>query len=39
MEGERHLLSNNVDMEATNNNVIEHFLYVESFRDKKRKFA
>ena len=32
-EGERHLLSNHADIEATKNNAIEHFLYVESFRD------
>ena len=32
MEGERHLLSNHADIEATINNVIEHFLYEESFR-------
>ena len=33
---ERHLLSNNADIEATNNNAIEYFLYVESFRDKQK---
>ena len=32
MEGERHLLSNQADIEATINNAIEHFLYEESFR-------
>ena len=32
MEGERHLLSNDTDIEATINNTIEHFLYEESFR-------
>ena len=31
MEGERHLLSNHTDIEATINNAIEHFLYEESF--------
>ena len=32
MEGERHLLSNHTDIEATINNAIKHFLYEESFR-------
>ena len=32
MEGERHLLSNHTDIEATIYNAIEHFLYEESFR-------
>ena len=27
MEGDRHLLSNHADIEATINNTIEHFLY------------
>ena len=31
-----HLLSNNADIEATNNNAIKHFLYVKSFRDKQK---
>ena len=31
MEGEGHLLSNHVDIEAGMNNTIEHFLYEESF--------
>ena len=35
-EGERHLLSNYKDIEATKNNAIEHFLYVESFRDEQK---
>ena len=35
-EGERHLLSNHVDIEATKNNAMEHFLYVESFRDEQK---
>ena len=35
-EGERHLLSNHADIEATKNNAIEHFLYVESFRDEQK---
>ena len=38
MEGERHLLSNHADIEATINNAIENFLYEESFL-KSRKFA
>ena len=33
-ERERHLLSNHA--EATKNNAIEHFLYVESFRDEQK---
>ena len=32
MEGERHLLSNHMDIEATIYNAIKHFLYEESFR-------
>ena len=35
-EGERHLLSNHANIEATKNNAIEHFLYVESFRDEQK---
>ena len=35
-ERERHLLSNQADIEATKNNAIEHFLYVESFRDEQK---
>ena len=30
MEGERHLLSNHADIEATIKNAIEHFLYEET---------
>ena len=37
-EGERHLLSNHADIEATKNKAIEHFLYVESFRDEQKIF-
>ena len=36
MEGERHLLSNHADIEATINNAIEHLLYEESFREEPR---
>ena len=36
MEGEGHLLSNHVDIKATTNNTIEHFLYVKSFCDKQK---
>ena len=36
MEGEGHLLSNHVDIEATTNNTIEHFLYVKSFCDEQK---
>ena len=36
MEGERHLLSNQADIEATINNAIEHFLYEESFREEQK---
>ena len=36
MEGERHLLSNHADIEATINNAIEHFLYEESFREEQK---
>ena len=36
MEGERHLLSNQADIEGTINNAIEHFLYEESFRDEQK---
>ena len=36
IEGERPLLSNHTDIEATKNNAIEHFLYVESFRDEQK---
>ena len=35
-EGERHLLSNHANIEATNYNAIKHFLYVESFRDEQK---
>ena len=38
MEGERHLLSNHADIEATINNAIEHFLYEESFREEQKIF-
>ena len=33
MEGERRLLSNHADIEATINNATEHFLFEESFRE------
>ena len=36
MKGERHLLSNHVDVKATINNTTEHFLYVKSFCDEQR---
>ena len=36
MEGERHLLLNHTDIEATINNTIEHFLYVQSFHDEQK---
>ena len=36
IEGEKHLLSNNADIDATKNNAIEHLLYVESFRDERK---
>ena len=36
IEGERPLLSNHTDIEVTKNNAIEHFLYVESFRDEQK---
>ena len=36
MGGERHLLSNNADIEATINNANEHFLYEESFREEQK---
>ena len=36
MEGERHLLSNHADIEATINNAIEYFLYEESFREEQK---
>ena len=36
MEGEKHLLSNQADIEATINNAIEHFLYEESFREEQK---
>ena len=38
MEGDRHLLSNHADIEATINNTIEHFLYEESFRKQQKIF-
>ena len=38
MEGDRHLLSNHADIEATINNTIEHFLYEESFREQQKIF-
>ena len=38
MEGDRHLLSNHADIEATINNIIEHFLYEESFREQQKIF-
>ena len=34
--GETSTLSNHVDIEATKNNAIKHFLYVESFRDEQK---
>ena len=34
--GETSTLSNHADIEATTNNAIEHFLYVESFRDEQK---
>ena len=39
MGGERHLLSNNADIEATINSAIEHFLYEESFREEQKQTA
>ena len=40
MEGEKQIgdvwLSNHADIEATIDNAIEHFLYVESFREKQK---
>jgi len=36
MEGEGHLLLNHVDIKATINNTIEHFLYVISFCDEQK---
>ena len=36
IEGERPLLSNHTDIEVTKNSAIEHFLYVESFRDEQK---
>ena len=36
MEGERHLLSNHADIEATINNAIEHFLYGESLCEEQK---
>ena len=36
MKGERGLLSNHADIEATINNAIEHFLYEESFREEQK---
>ena len=38
MEGDRHLLSNHADIEATISNTIEHFLYEESFREQQKIF-
>ena len=38
MEGDRHLLSNHADIEATIINTIEHFLYEESFREQQKIF-
>ena len=35
-ERERHLLSNHADIEHTISNAIEHFLYVECFRDEQK---
>ena len=35
-EGERHLLSNHANIEATNYNAIKHFLFVESFRAEQK---
>ena len=35
MWGERHLLSNHADIEATINNATEHFLFEESFREEQ----
>ena len=34
--GETSTLSNHADIETTKNNAIEHFLYVESFRDEQK---
>ena len=31
------MLSNHTDIEVTKNNAIEHFLYVESFRDEQKR--
>ena len=36
MQGEGHLLSNHVDIIATINNTIKHFLYVKSFCDEQK---
>ena len=36
MDGERHLLPNHANIEATVNNAIEHFLYEESFRKEQK---
>ena len=36
MQGEGHLLSNHVDIKATTNNTIEHFLHVKSFCDEQK---
>ena len=36
MEGERRLLSNHADIEATINNAIEYFLNEESFREEQK---
>ena len=36
MGGERHLLSNHADIDATIDNAIEHFLYVESFPEEQK---
>ena len=39
MEGERHLVSNHADIEASINNATEHFLFEESFRSPRpRRF-
>ena len=36
MEGERHLLPNQADIEANTNNAIKNFLYVESFHEEQK---
>ena len=36
IEGERHLLSNRADIEATIKNAVEHFLYEKSLREEQK---